>query len=397
MYQASSIVIFTILYSAVNGLSCTYRFPAYHKPHTCLEYDLTMLSHYGPYNISSGDSISSGGYSTLYVKVCDFISTDFPDVCVSKFNSKSPATAYAYSNEGGCYPIGKLEYDFAYPLDPLDGSVGIRVAYTSKDDGNGVWSRGIIYDLYCDKSGVQYRPTFSYEYPEYTYRVTWHTGYACPSVLTGEKCNRPKFDSNWDSLRFRTHPSWFKRAKFGIFVVWGLYSVPAFMNEWYQKRLMEGVPEYVEFHNRVYGCSGVLPEKFPCTGPIFKFQDFAPMFKAELFDPDYLASVFKKSGAKYVVFTTKHHSGWTNFPSAQHWNYNSEDVGPHMDLTGNLTASVKAQGLYMGLYHSLREWFHPLYLQDQANNCTTTAFVDEILIPTLKDMVNRYKVFFTIM
>jgi alpha-L-fucosidase len=166
MYQASSIVIFTILYSAVNGLSCTYRFPAYHKPHTCLEYDLTMLSHYGPYNISSGDSISSGGYSTLYVKVstcviqnpnyydimqvCDFISTDFPDVCVSKFNSKSPATAYAYSNEGGCYPIGKLEYDFAvshitsyyvcycslkYPLDPLDGSVGIRVAYTSKGIG----------------------------------------------------------------------------------------------------------------------------------------------------------------------------------------------------------------------------------------------------------------------
>lgn len=102
------------------------------------------------------------------------------------------------------------------------------------------------------------------------------------------------------------------------------------------------------------------------------------MFKAELFDPDHLASVFKKSGAKCnlvfishlfnisyldVVFTTKHHSGWTNFPSAQHWNWNSVDVGPNIDLTGNLTASVRAQGLYMGLYHSLREWYHPLYLK----------------------------------
>lgn len=72
--------------------------------------------------------------------------------------------------------------------------------------------------------------------------------------------------------------------------------------------------------------------------------------------------------------------------------YPSMDVGPHRDLVGNLTSSVRAAGLHMGLYHSLREWYNPLYEQDNADNCSTTTFVDEVLQPTLKDMVLKYKV-----
>ena len=64
-----------------------------------------------------------------------------------------------------------------------------------------------------------------------------------------------------------------------------------------------------------------------------------------------------------VVLTSKHHEGWCNFPSAQHWNWNSMDVGAHRDLLGNLSSSVRAQGLHMGYYHSLREWYNPLYEQ----------------------------------
>lgn len=103
-------------------------------------------------------------------------------------------------------------------------------------------------------------------------------------------------------------------------VHWGLFSVPAFHSEWYWHNLMTGDAATVLFHNKVYGCSGVMPEKFPCTGPLFKwvfliapivdwmdnwcvlvlcrYADFAPMFKAELFDPDHWASVFKAAGAK---------------------------------------------------------------------------------------------------
>lgn len=62
-----------------------------------------------------------------------------------------------------------------------------------------------------------------------------------------------------------------------------------------------------------------------------------------------------------VVLTSKHHEGWCNFPSDQHWNWNSVDLGPHRDLVGDLTSSVVKAGLVMGLYHSLREWYHPLY------------------------------------
>ena len=93
-----------------------------------------------------------------------------------------------------------------------------------------------------------------------------------------------------------------------------------------------------------------------------------------------------------VVLTSKHHEGWCNFRNSYHWNWNSIDVGPMRDLVGDLTASVRAAGLHMGLYHSLREWYNPLYIMDNDDNCSTTAFVDEVLIPTLKQMVEEYQV-----
>ena len=64
-----------------------------------------------------------------------------------------------------------------------------------------------------------------------------------------------------------------------------------------------------------------------------------------------------------VVLTSKHHEGWCNFPSKQHWNWNSADLGPHRDLVGDLTNSVVKAGMVMGLYHSLREWYNPLYVK----------------------------------
>ena len=93
-----------------------------------------------------------------------------------------------------------------------------------------------------------------------------------------------------------------------------------------------------------------------------------------------------------IVFTSKFHDGWCNYPSAYHFNWNSVDEGPKRDLLGNLSTSIKAAGIHLGLYHSLREWFHPLYVQDNQDNCSTTNFVDQILMPTLKEMTNMYKV-----
>jgi len=109
-----------------------------------------------------------------------------------------------------------------------------------------------------------------------------------------------------------------------------------------------------------------------------------------MFDPDEWAGLFKAAGAKYVVLTSKHHEGFCNWPSAQSWNWNSQDCGPHQDNVGLVTNAVRKAGLKMGLYHSLFEWFNPLYLQDKANG-STNVYVKTILQPQLYDIVNTYK------
>jgi len=206
-----------------------------------------------------------------------------------------------------------------------------------------------------------------------------------PLTLSAQK----KYEATWESIDSRPVPEWFSDAKFGIFIHWGLFSVPAWgplpsdgasvydcYAEWYWSKLMNKDnkvnPLFVDFHNRNYG------EKF-------KYQDFADQFKCEMFKPEYWAKLFRESGARYVVLTSKHHEGFTLWQSAQAWNWNSVDVGPHRDLAGELTEAVKKAGLHMGFYYSLYEWFNPLYLSDP------DRYVDEHMLPQLKDLVTRYE------
>ncbi len=98
----------------------------------------------------------------------------------------------------------------------------------------------------------------------------------------------------------------------------------------------------------------------------FSYPDFAHDFKAEFFNPDQWAEIFKASGAKYVVLTAKHHEGYCNWPSDVSWNWNSVEVGPRRDLVGDLARAVRNKtDLTFGLYHSMFEWFNPLYLADE--------------------------------
>lgn len=189
-----------------------------------------------------------------------------------------------------------------------------------------------------------------------------------------------RYDPNWDSLMTRPLPQWFDNAKIGLFMHWGVFSVPSWGSEWYWYSLdgPKPNPAYVEFHTKNYGKD-------------FKYAEFGPMFKAELWNPDEWADLFKKAGIKYVVLTSKHHEGWTNWCSKYSWNWNSCDNGPRRDLVGDLTKSVRAAGLHMGLYHSIFEWFHPLYLQDKANHYNTTRYVDEVFLPESYELNNLYK------
>ena len=195
------------------------------------------------------------------------------------------------------------------------------------------------------------------------------------------------YKPSWESLDKRPVPQWFEDSKFGIFIHWGVYSVPSWgptgdsigvydkYSEWYWNKLLNKENKvnknFSQFHLKTYG-------------PNFRYQDFAPMFKAELFNPDEWAGLFKKAGARYVVLTSKHHEGFTLWPSAQSWNWNSVDVGPHRDLCGDLTTSVKKEGLHMGFYYSLYEWYNPVYQTD------LQSYVDNHMIPQMKDLITRY-------
>ncbi len=211
----------------------------------------------------------------------------------------------------------------------------------------------------------------------------------CAAALSAQT-----YQPNWDSLDKRPVPAWFSDAKFGIFIHWGVYSVPSYAPvipgrlayaEWYWHAITEGKKPNAnpvdagswDYHRRVYG-------------PNFNYQDLAPQFRAELFDPAHWADVFQRSGAKYVAVTSKHHEGFALWPSAEAsrtWGrpWNAAEIGPKRDLLGDLTAAVRAKGLKMGIYYSLYEWYNPLYLSDKPR------YVAEHMMPQFKDVVTRYQ------
>jgi alpha-L-fucosidase len=198
--------------------------------------------------------------------------------------------------------------------------------------------------------------------------------------------NRPKPESDihrylptWDSLDARPLPNWYDSAKIGIFIHWGVFSVPAYNGAWFWNSWVTGSKTHVDF----------MKENYP---PRFTYQDFGPQFTAEFYDPNKWANLFQKAGAKYVVLTSKHHEGFTMWPSKYSFGWSARDVGPKRDLLGDLANAIRANTtLKFGLYHSLYEWYNPLYLADAKNNYTTDLFVTSKTMPELYELVNTYK------
>lgn len=187
----------------------------------------------------------------------------------------------------------------------------------------------------------------------------------------------------WESINQRGYPQWFSDAKLGIFIHWGVYSVPAFASnegyaEWYYRGLQTDDGERKAFQERVYGEG-------------FRYEDFAPHFKAELWNPDEWAELFEKSGAKYVLLVSKHHDGYCLWPSQYAPEWNTMDIGPHRDICGELTEAVRARGLKMGFYYSLPEWTSPLHRWYESPDDSITEYVDTHMIPQFKELVTRYK------
>jgi len=205
------------------------------------------------------------------------------------------------------------------------------------------------------------------------------------ALLAGTLCAQPTYQPKWESLDRRPTPTWYLDAKFGVFIHWGVYSVPAWgpvgkYAEWYWNNIRSKKPEnapWKEFHAQHYG-------------PDFDYRDFAPRFTAELFDAKQWASLFARAGIRYVVPTSKHHEGFALWPSAEAsrtWGrpWNAVEIGPKRDLMRELADATRAQSMKFGFYYSLYEWFNPLWLADKPR------YVTEHMIPQFKDVVTRYE------
>ena len=189
------------------------------------------------------------------------------------------------------------------------------------------------------------------------------------------------YQPNWESLDSRPVPQWFKDVKFGIFIHWGVYSVPAFSKkgnyaEWYQHALNNGDSATIKYHKERFGN--------------LSYYKFADQFKAELFNPDEWAKLIEQSGAKYVVLTSKHHDGYTLWPykpADQVWGFpwNSGETGPKRDLLGDLFTALRKTTVHPGIYFSLYEWYNPLWLKDKPR------YISEYLWPQMQNVINTYK------
>jgi alpha-L-fucosidase len=155
------------------------------------------------------------------------------------------------------------------------------------------------------------------------------------------------FRPDWNSLSQYKVPDWYRDAKFGIFIHWGVYSVPAFGSEWYPRQMYIQGSKENEHHVSTYG---------PLTK--FGYKDFIPMFKAQKYDPQAWAHLFKESGARYVVPVFEHHDGFQMYDSNLS-DWTAVKMGPHRDLLGDLEKEVRAQGLYFGAssHRIEHDWF----------------------------------------
>lgn len=151
---------------------------------------------------------------------------------------------------------------------------------------------------------------------------------------------------DWDSLAEMELPRWFSKEKLGIFIHWGLYSVPANSNEWYARNMyIKGMPAY-EYHVKTYGAQ-----------KDFGYKDFIPLFQAEHFRPAQWVKLFSEAGAGYIFPVAEHHDGFQMYKSELS-DWNAADMGPKRDILGELKVEAEKQGIrFCTSSHRAEHWF----------------------------------------
>ena len=154
------------------------------------------------------------------------------------------------------------------------------------------------------------------------------------------------FKDDWDKLASYHIPKWYDRLRFGIFIHYGVFSVPAYANEWYPRLMYDPAFDAYEHHLKTYG-----------KHTDFGYKDFIPMFKAEKFDADRWINTFKDAGAQYVIPVAEHHDGFQMYESDLS-SYNALDMGPHRNILLELKDACERKGIVFGASsHRIEHYF----------------------------------------
>jgi len=203
------------------------------------------------------------------------------------------------------------------------------------------------------------------------------------------------YEPTWESLQSYSVPEWFRDVKFGIFIHWGVYAVPACGNEWHPRNMYRADSPAFEHHRTTWG-----PQSE------FGYKDFVPMFRAEKWDPLAWVDLFKASGARYVVPVAEHHDGFPMY-ATDRTRWNAANMGPRRDVVGELEKAVRAQGLKFGVStHRAFNWryytfsdafdtvnpeysdlYNPAHPEDEP---ASEAFLEDWFART-KELVDRFR------
>lgn len=177
--------------------------------------------------------------------------------------------------------------------------------------------------------------------------------YACSSqASTPPSGVESPYDPTWESLsKHNEAPEWLQDAKLGIYFHWGVYTVPAFDNEWYPRKMYLPEEKAFQHHKDTYG-----------DQKSFGYHDFVPMFTAEKFDAEEWVELFAQAGAKFAGPVAQHHDGFAMWGSKIN-PWNSLDKGPKKDITGELNTALKKRGMKL-----ITTFHHAKNLQRNALN-----------------------------
>ena len=217
------------------------------------------------------------------------------------------------------------------------------------------------------------------------------------------------FQPTLKSVRTHQVPEWFNDAKLGIFIHWGLFSVPAFAPSGKGENLeilakegwsaYYGHNPYAEWYVNTMKIIGSPTYKYHIDtfGEHFSYEDFVPIFNEEIkkWNPDEWAELFKKIGAKYVVLVTKHMDGFLLWPS-KYSNPMKENYIASRDIVGELTKVVRAKGMRMGFYYcsGLDLTFSDTVIQDAVDEFTNTPNTKEyidLITSHLRELIDVHK------